>query len=294
MKRLFALALVLLLLAFSACGTTEPDAVTTASIATTAAEIETTTEYEAASEPDTTEEHPTGAPQKIGTSEIFVKMLSPYGPPELWLRSGAGKEECLLGYNEAERLAPYLVEVINERYFLFIWAVFESDVSGSPQLYDLQEKRVVKIVYSDGNGGHYCKTINGKLYLVFAAGGLGVSADVGLCVVRVDLAKAAGGGPVVAEDLLKGVPEYDALTETIRDSDPVYDISPDARYFAIHAGAENPALYVFDIREQKLALKRELSGLTDLLFKDANTLVWLTDGSPAEVTLPIKLAPLEI
>ena len=284
MKRLLALALVLLLLVLSACGGTEPD---------TATEIETTTEIETSEAMPADEEEP---PVTIGTTEIFEKLLAPQGPWEIWTRDTlTGEEAQLIAYDEEQHLLPCLVDVINERYFLFFQAIFESDGSFSPLLYDMREGRAVQIEYPDESGSYrYCKTIDGKLYLVFAGSGLGVSGDVGLRVLRADLASAAGGGPVITEDVLKGVPEYDSFAEIIIESDFLYELSPDARYFAIHAGAENPALYVFDIAEQSLALKREMSGLTKVTFSDARTLHCFGDEAPVEIALPVVLSPLEI
>lgn len=225
-----------------------------------------------------------------GIVKVSEKPTGKYGAREIWMRDEAtGKETLLLGFDEENSLIPCLIDAVDSRYFLFLRAIMDSDGFGWPMLYDTQEKREIEIQYPDG-GGNYVQTANGKLYFVYASGGLGTGGGVGLHVLCAELSALEKGESLAANDVLKGMPAYDALLEVMPDYDAHYALSPDARYFAIFVDNGSPVLHVFDITRRELAFILELpQALGDnlrLAFLDAHTLYWFGDQNIIEITLP--------
>lgn len=282
MKRLCLLGLALVLLLLSACGRAVPEATEPESTVTTTTEIETTSEEQTTEEAQTTYVHALS-----DTVKVYMKKSGLYGSWEIWMRDETtGNDTLLLGFKEEDDLIPWLIDTIDDRYFVFVWAVMDSDGASWPLLYDMQTKRQIEIQYPDG-GGNYVQTVNGNMYFVYASGGLGPSGGVGLNVLRADLLALEKGEYVVARDIMKGVSEYDALPKIMADYNAQYALSPNAKYFALCLEG-NSTLYVFNIEQRKLELSMEsMPTIKKLVFTDARTLTWIKeDDLTGEITLP--------
>ena len=209
---------------------------------------------------------------------------------EIWMRDEAtGKDELLVGVDRENSLVPVFLGEINERYFLFMWAIMDSDGSFNPMIYDIQEKREIEIQYPEG-AGHYIQTIDGRVYMVYAGTGLGTSGEVGLRLLCIDTSALAKGEPIAAKDVLKGVPAYDNFLENLSECDIPNALSSDARYFAVFNDDDNPVLHVFDTTRRELIFtldqQQALGGNLRVAFIDTHTLYWFGEKNIIEITLP--------
>jgi hypothetical protein len=179
MKRFCLLACVLLL---SACGRAEPVSITTEP---TSAKIETATEAEAAQQP-----LPSWTSALSDTITLFFQPSSDCG---IWMRDNRTGEEKLLlevydtGYGP---VIPWLIANINERYFAYCYAPFDTETGGL-MLYDVAQMRKIELP-----GFFLLKEVkDGKVYLYQYV------EDYLKDIVYFDISALDSGGPVVVKAL---------------------------------------------------------------------------------------------
>jgi len=183
--------LLLALLHLSACGRAEPEAVT--SVTPTTTEIETTAEKETK---ETTQQLHEIIKMETVTFIVLEKVAS-YNAQEIWLRDKAsGEEVLLLGCGDIDGAIPCFFEQINERYFIYSYAIPDSSNIGDAEIYDLQKKRSVDIEYPEWV--FIDRISDENIYLKTAQED---EEDVIIKTYAIDIADLDTDGPIIPEEV---------------------------------------------------------------------------------------------
>jgi len=221
------------------------------------------------------------------TVKVYEKRNDTYGQ-EIWMQdTKTGKEEILLA--QKGEVVSYILDVIDDRYFLFLNAWIDSEFSRTMHIYDTLKKQEIPVSCPDGEGW-YWGMINGKIYMVDANSDY--EGDGEFRVLTIDIKALQRGKSVVAVNILKGTTGIENLPATASSA-----LSPDARYLAARTlsrdeGRPPHQLFVFDVTQRKLILDLEQPKELDLnriKFTNKNTLYWFNyslDGDVLEITLP--------
>ncbi len=159
MKQLLVLACALAMLFLCACAAGNYSTAATISIATT--------------EQCTTEDPP--SPPKVETKTlmetdtlvVFEKTVSVLGYSdflqEIWAKDKvSGKEALLLGRDDVA--VPFFISKINTHYFIYRYAIPDTDASGNSMIYDLKKMKPIEIVCPFGLFIYYDTVDNKKIY----------------------------------------------------------------------------------------------------------------------------------
>jgi len=151
MKRLLSILLLFALVALPGCGGAEGVPVTTP----------TDTETESVTEPL----RQLRETVKMETATCIVFEKADYITKEIWVRDKATREESLLLERSEtyDRLVPNFSQEINERYFVYHYAVPETCHVDDFQIYDLQKRQTVDIKHPEWV--FIDRIADGKLYL---------------------------------------------------------------------------------------------------------------------------------
>ena len=237
------------------------------------------------------------------TVAVYEKLDSRYDLSEIWIRDSTTGEDALLikhcSHEPEDEIIgddvlgsdyycfPYLIDMIDSRFFVFEWGREGSDVNSPACIYDIQNRQEVLIFYPDGYA-NYSGIIDGKIYMTWTNSDYNGEANGNFRVLCVDIASLDKGKPIMAEDLLKGVPGNKNLPTTNH-----WALSPDARYLAansykFHTDSFPSILYIFDISQRKLLLQLEQPEGTNLALLDfvgTHTLYWFGDEDIVSIHL---------
>jgi len=186
--------------------------------------------------------------------------------------------------DETAWIYPSVLDVIDERYFVFHWGGWEW-IAGTC-VYDTKEMREIpiqwdeKTEYGNSVAMRYNSAIGDSLYLV--DGGHGPYGGP-LHLMRADLSQL---GALKPGDALKAVDVFAGIPHEPASEVAAYELTPDARWFFV---TDRIGLYLFDLQKKTLTTLRKTDlGVTmqedwehhyflRLAMRDERTLYWFTN-----------------
>ena len=178
----------------------------------------------------------------------------------------SGKDEILLEGNgiDGEKVKePRLIEVLDDRYFLFCWGGWEWHWSTA--FYDIKERKEITI-----EADYYTRRGNSLYFSQFDYGPFCGP----LSLYRIDITKLPKSINLV--NLLENIPAAKEAGEVGH-----FDITDDERYFVI---AEETGLYMFDLQKEEVFFSLSIADtgiwvdwhryLHEFVFRDEKTIYW--------------------